>query len=421
MRRGLVLLCGVALVVVAACQQQESIWFEGDFGAAAAVAANRGTLVMLEFHTEWCTWCKRMDKDTFNTADVKRTLRELVPIRLDAEKGGEQLADRYGVDSFPTVVFTDPDGDEIDRIVGYLPPEEFIAATDRIRAGDTFVSCLTRLSEDPSDVEAIVRAVVGLLERSDPDGAIARIKAFHTSSTDHDHGLCVQLMFRARSALQTRTYARVAKLYRKGWDPGFEAPNSDGTAHLHALLATDAGTETLDALALRLRQARFADAGELLSTVSVEDVPAEELWDIGTFAFANGHYEIAAAAYGRWYDERGKDSDPDTLNIVAWQLYLSRQSLDTAVQIARRAVDGEPSAHIVDTLARLLYLTGEVNEAIDVQRRALAKASEDEAESYREVLGLMESGEDLTDRPGFEYFPGTPGPPVATSGGGTII
>jgi thioredoxin-related protein len=420
MRRALLLLCGVTVFVTVSCQQRDSVWFSGDFSTAAATAADRGTLVMLEFYTDWCSWCKRMEKDTFSAAGVRQTLQELVPIRLDAEKEGEGLADRYGVDSYPTFVFTDPDGDEVDRIVGYLPPEEFVTAMNRIRTGDTFVSCLSRLSEDPSDMEAIVRAVVGLLERSDPDGAIARIKAFHRSTPDHDHGLCVQLMFRARTALQARTYAQVAKLYRKGWDTSLDAPNTDGTMHLHALLAEDVTNETHDVLAARLREARHADAGDLLSTVSVDDMPEEELWDIGGFAYSNGHYEVAASAYARWYSERGDGADATTLNIVAWQLYLSGRSLETAVEIARRAWDEDPNADIADTLARLLYVTGEVAEAIALQRRAVQTAPDDDVESFREVLRQMEAGEELGDRPPFEYYPGIPAAPITTSQG-TII
>ena len=91
--------------------------------------------------------------------------------------------------------------------------------------------------------------------------------------------------------------------------------------------------------------------------------------------------------------------------------------VDTAWTVAW---DEDPSAHIADTLARLLYVTGEAGEAIALQRRAVQTAPDDEVESYREVLRQMEAGEELGDRPPFEYYPGVPAAPVTTSQG-TII
>jgi hypothetical protein len=101
-------------------------------------------------------------------------------------------------------------------------------------------------------------------------------------------------------------------------------------------------------------------------------------------------------------------------------MYQAGRSLETAVRMARRAWDEDPSAPIADTLARLLYVTGEVGEAIALQRRAVQTAPDDEVESYREVLRQMEAGEELGDRPPFEYYPGVPVAPVTTSQGTMI-
>jgi thioredoxin-related protein len=422
MRRTLVLLSVVAVLVTAACQQRQSIWYKGDFGAATAAAEERDTLVMVEFYADWCSWCQRMEKDTFSETEVRQQLQDLVPLKLDAEREGERLADRYAVDSYPTYVFVDPDGEEIDRIEGYLPPEEFLAEAQRIRTGDTFVACLHKLTEDPSDMDALIRAVVGLLERSDPDGAISRITAFHRANSDHNHGLCKQLMFKARAVLQSRLYGRAAKLYRKGWDSGFEVPDTDGTLHLHALLAEGLGGLETEAQAVRLRQARFADAADLLEMVSLDRVPTEELWDIGDFANQNGHYDLSAAAYEQWFATNGNASDASRLNNAAWQLYLSGRSLDTALEMARQAFDetfGETpsSGNISDTVARLLYVTGDVDAAIPLQRRAVRLTEGARKGIFHNVLKLMEASQELGDQPNFESYPGDPFPQLTTASG----
>jgi tetratricopeptide (TPR) repeat protein len=226
-------------------------------------------------------------------------------------------------------------------------------------------------------------------------------------------------MFKARAALQGRVYGWAAKLYRKGWDGSLRAPETDGTKHLHLLLDEDfLGLDPLEQADL-LRRARYEDAGELLELVSLENTPVDELWAIGDFAYHNGHYDTAAVAYEKWFDARGEIADADILNAAAWQLYLARRSTDAAVEIARRSWETDQSADVADTLARLLYITGEVEEALELQRRAIDMASDAAAAAFREVLKLMEAGRELGDRPSFESFP--QGPQEARSATNTTV
>ena len=394
------------LCIAAGCQAGGGVWFKGDETQAAASAAERDTLVMMEFYTDWCSWCRRLETETFADPRVMALLEELVPMRVNAEGKGEHLARRYGVDSYPTVVFVSPEGHEVDRILGYLPPEPFIDQTERIRAGDTFMSCLHSLSEDPANINALARSVEGLLERSDPEGAISRIKAYHHADDGHSHHDCDHLMFRARSVLQERFYGQAAKWYQRGWGGTFAVPETEGTRHLSALVTN--GVIDLDPMeqAEMLRRARHDDAAELLDMVEPERAPVTELVDMADFAFQNGHYDLAVAAYRRWFAEVGSDADPDSLNTAAWQLYLLRRDLDTAAAMARAAYGRDPSPDVADTLARVLYVQGEVGEAMDLEHRAAATANPEDAEFFRDGLNKMQEGRDLGDRPDFEIYPG---------------
>src|SRR4029079_13438579 len=60
----------------------------------------------------------------------------LVPARVDAEKGeGRKISTRYAVRSFPTILFLDSNGNEIDRLAGALAAAAFRANGDRILSG----------------------------------------------------------------------------------------------------------------------------------------------------------------------------------------------------------------------------------------------------------------------------------------------
>ena len=408
MQRILVPLMIVATVGIVACQRDTSkTWFDGDLEAAQAEAEKRDTVVMIEFYTDWCNWCKRLEADTFSVPAVRSELERIVSIRMNAEKDGLALADRFGIDSYPTMVFLDPAGNEMDRILGYLPPDKFLGRAERIRTGDTFLACLRQLETDPGNVEAIVRSVGGLLERSDPEGAISRIEAFHKATEGNELALCRKLMFTSRGELHDRVYQRAAKLYRSGWDRSFDVPDTTGTSNLKALLTE--GIETLppDDQAELLRQARYEDAADLLEIPDLEEGTTETFLNVADFAFRNGHYELAAELYVRWDEVEGEGAEPDVLNDVAWRLYLSGRELESAIDIAQRSYSAQADPETADTLARLLYVTGAVEEAIALEERAAREAEGSRSETYTWVAQRMEAGESLDDKPTFASYPGT--------------
>jgi thiol-disulfide isomerase/thioredoxin len=408
MRRACLLLTASALVAAAACQREaQPVWFEGGFDAAFDEAAARNTVVMAEFYTDWCNWCRRLDSDTLTDPEVRKELAGLVALRLDAEKGGADLASRFGVDSYPTLIFLDAQGHEMERILGYLPPEKFLRRVQRIRTGDTFLACLRTLEEDPGNVDAIERSVEGLLERSDPEGAISRIDAFHRATMGDRADVCRRLMFAARVELHERTYQRAARLYRQGWGRGFDVPDTDGTDRLHRIVEDGLIELPADEQAELLKAARFEDAASLLEIPDLERIPPDQLLDVASFAFSNGHFDYAAELYLRWYDLVGASAPADHLNDIAWRLYLSGCEIDRATQIARRSWESNPDAETADTLARLIYRRGDVAEAVALEERAAEISDVSRAEAFRAVAERMMAGESLDDHPAFDSYPGT--------------
>jgi hypothetical protein len=162
----------------------------------------------------------------------------------------------------------------------------------------------------------------------------------------------------------------------------------------------------VDEQAAILRQARHDDAADLLEIPDLEGGPAT-LLDVADFAFRNGHYDLAAELYVSWNRTSGKDGDPEVLNDVAWRLYLSGRELEAAIDIAQRSFTARPEPEVADTLARLLYVTGAVEEAVALEERAAREAEGSRSETYSRVAQRMEAGEPLDDEPNFESYPGT--------------
>jgi thioredoxin-related protein len=393
------------LITIAAGCSRESVWYSGDLTAAKSAAKARETMVMVGFFTDWCTWCERMAQETFTDPRVREELARLVPMWLDAEGEGLDLATRFEVTTYPTLVFLDSRGREIERLCGYLPPDKLLEQLERIWSLDSFSASLDRLAADPEDIEALRRSVRGFLHRSDPLGAIQRIEAFQQASDAAAPGVADALLFQARAALHERLYANAAKLYRKAWKHELEVP--PGVVGAELASAVEGGIAGLERGDQReaLRLARQEDAKRLLAELPAGRIEPGELFSAAQFAFDNGQYTAAADLYRRWYNAVGTEPEPRDLNRAAWHLYLSRTELASALAMARRARDASDSPHIADTLGRLLYLTGSTKEAIATQTEALGGVTGARAERYREVLRRMKAGEELVDRPGFEEYP----------------
>jgi len=107
-------------------------------------AAEQGKPVMVDFYTDWCGWCKKLDEDTYSDARVQEKARRFVAVKVDADKD-EVNRGKYGVEGFPTILFLSPNGKEIHRVPGFAPPEAFLKEMDR---------ALQRAAKSPSSGDA---------------------------------------------------------------------------------------------------------------------------------------------------------------------------------------------------------------------------------------------------------------------------
>ncbi|GMV36116.1 MAG: hypothetical protein AMXMBFR61_06240 [Fimbriimonadales bacterium] len=99
-----------------------------DFDEALAVAKSSNRLMMVDFYTDWCAWCKKLDADVFSTQKFADMARNFVLVKINAEKGkGIALAQKYNVDSFPRIIFIDKDGGVVHEVSGYMPLDPFLA------------------------------------------------------------------------------------------------------------------------------------------------------------------------------------------------------------------------------------------------------------------------------------------------------
>lgn len=373
MRRTIVLAVAFALSVAvparaedapapAAAETATGVLFEPGRPAwtdVLAKAKSAGKPVFVQFSTDWCGWCRKLEKDTFAKSEVGELMQAFVNVYVDAEKGeGVELAKRYAAKGFPTLVVVDAEGAEIDRIVGYRAPAEFTAEIRRILAGDgTLAALRRRFAETPADAD-VALAYGAKLAGSDPKAAVVVFEQAEEAAAKADRPT------QGRVRLE-----RAAVLLATG-------DRSGAMDVAEALLRDFADTPSAAAAARRVGAAFVgADARRALTFLDAVRRVAKEPEDrraVEEHAVAV-HRNGIAAALRRQADAAG--DDPQALNEVAWTCFEMKLNVREAVAWARRAVEkSSRDPAILDTLANLLWISGARAEAIGLETEAASRA-----------------------------------------------
>jgi thiol:disulfide interchange protein len=107
--------------------------WEESWNSAFDRAKTENKPVLVSFNAEWCVWCKKLESTTLRDTGVMSLIAgALVPLTLDVDGAGGELSEVHSVESLPTVLVFDPNGEERGRINGYLPPARFVEVISQI-------------------------------------------------------------------------------------------------------------------------------------------------------------------------------------------------------------------------------------------------------------------------------------------------
>lgn len=129
-------------------QAQSVQWLSWD--EAVALTKNEGNTkkIFVDIYTDWCGWCKKMDKDTFQNPEVAAYMQDnFYMVKMDGEgkepidfqgktfkfvasgrRGYHELAAALmqGKMSYPTVIFLDENLKMLSPVPGYQKVEPFL-------------------------------------------------------------------------------------------------------------------------------------------------------------------------------------------------------------------------------------------------------------------------------------------------------
>jgi thiol:disulfide interchange protein len=106
-------------------------WYEGAAGFDQAIAAQKenNQPILLYFYTDWCGYCKKLDRDVLATSKFGNDYRSLLKVKVNPEKGQAEsgLAARYRVRGYPTVLIVDSRSAR-EASIGYGSADHFYAS-----------------------------------------------------------------------------------------------------------------------------------------------------------------------------------------------------------------------------------------------------------------------------------------------------
>ena len=298
-----------------------------------------------------------MDNDTFsNKKIIDFANNHLISLKIDAEKGsGPMQKEKYRVRGYPTIIVLDNSGNELDRIVGYLPPDNFLKELNRIKNGTNTLSDLQlKFSENSNDIAIQLDLAKKFIDLNVKDSAkryLDDIQSYHIS----------------HNAFTFQNFYNLSQLYYKIGeidvsidildqivDQGIDSSES---AYFYGLLYKAKKNNMID---------------DLMAYVTITDDTTRKkqcYWQmIRTIKEDDNDPSLEAQLYLKAVNLYDKEYEylASLLNSFAWRMTEIGQLLPEALEKVNYALEIKEDLKILDTKAEVLWKLGRVEEAIEV-------------------------------------------------------
>lgn len=109
-------------------------FFQGTWKQALAKAKAENKHIFLDTYASWCGPCRIMQARTFPDKKLGEYFNQkFVSVKIDVDHGeGPQIADKYGIQALPTLLFVDATGRVVRKAEGLHEPGELLALGKRV-------------------------------------------------------------------------------------------------------------------------------------------------------------------------------------------------------------------------------------------------------------------------------------------------
>jgi thioredoxin-like negative regulator of GroEL len=110
-RRGRTAVLAIALATPAGAALADGLFLQ-DPREAFRRAGDEQLPMLIEFHTNWCRSCERMQRETWPDPRLREPMRQFVALSIDGDRE-RNLVSRYRIEGYPTIVLTASGGEPV--------------------------------------------------------------------------------------------------------------------------------------------------------------------------------------------------------------------------------------------------------------------------------------------------------------------
>ena len=348
-------------------------------------AKDEDKIIFLDAFASWCGPCKWMAKNVFTNDTVAAFYnKNFVNAKIDMEKGeGIELAKKYGVQAYPTLLYINKNGEIVHRTCGSVEPEIFIAnGEDALNPQKQLASFAKKYETENSNPEFVFN-YVSMLQNACMNYDVELSKYF---SQVNEKDLTENANWNLIKNFLTDPASKTFKYLIANRNDFYEKFSKDTVDDKISSVYAD-GLNNL------IRRKNFEKYNVMISELKSSDIATSEKIILSSEMFRlkrNKEWNEFAKVAEEFTEKYGMN-DPIHLNSVAWTFYESvkgEAALQKAEKWIKRSVELKDEYFNNDTYAHILFETGKLQEAKIVAEKAI-KLAKDSGADYQETEELL--------------------------------
>lgn len=343
-------------------------------------AKKQNKYLFVDCYTEWCGWCKVMDKETFTDKNIAAYMNEhFIAAKIDMEKDyGINLSMKYRITGFPSFIIFSPDGKLVYKTFGFQKPEKFISELENALNQEKQLQLRGVSDVVDLDFPAFYKkAFAGNGKRIFPTAEI--IDSFYNSRISWTDEVTFNVMSRFKMPEKVKEYfltelEQFRYLYDKEVDQILSRLSNEKLK-----MAMDEADEKL-----------LMDAVEFTSKYLPEESEEQIKYMKLTFWSNTENWQKFAVEFQSLL-ETEPFNQPSTINSYCWDIYENcndPEVIANACSWMERAINMDPQYAYLDTYAALLFKNKQFDQAEKYAKLAIKTGLEnkEDVQSTEELL-----------------------------------
>jgi thioredoxin-related protein len=130
----LILLFTCSIFAAEIDEYSKEMSFYRDYDLALIEAKKANKPIMLVIVADYCPWCRKLERRTLASDEIKARLNEVVSVIMDQKYDADRFPKMFLTPRKPTIFFINPKtGEHFYESIGYVKKDEFADTLDEVK------------------------------------------------------------------------------------------------------------------------------------------------------------------------------------------------------------------------------------------------------------------------------------------------